>query len=70
MRNRRQARYRIRRSKLIQFSLLMERESSSFQVRFLLERCSMVFGGLVAQSVEQCPFKALVVGSSPTQPTT
>ena len=26
--------------------------------------------GLVAQSVEQCPFKALVVGSSPTQPTT
>jgi hypothetical protein len=26
--------------------------------------------GLVAQLVEQCPFKALVVGSSPTQPTT
>ena len=26
-------------------------------------------GGLVAQLVEQCPFKALVVGSSPTQPT-
>ena len=28
-----------------------------------------IFGGLVAQLVEQCPFKALVVGSSPTQPT-
>ena len=27
-------------------------------------------GGLVAQSVEQCPFKALVQGSSPCQPTT
>ena len=26
-------------------------------------------GGLVAQSVEQCPFKALVQGSSPCQPT-
>jgi hypothetical protein len=26
--------------------------------------------GLVAQSVEQCPFKALVRGSSPRQPTT
>ena len=25
--------------------------------------------GLVAQSVEQCPFKALVRGSSPRQPT-
>ena len=28
-----------------------------------------VFGGLVAQLVEQCPFKALVRGSSPRQPT-
>ena len=27
------------------------------------------FGGLVAQLVEQCPFKALVRGSSPRQPT-
>ena len=27
-------------------------------------------GGLVAQLVEQCPFKALVQGSSPCQPTT
>src|ERR1039457_7050618 len=26
-------------------------------------------GGLVAQLVEQCPFKALVQGSSPCQPT-
>ncbi len=31
---------------------------------------ALVFRGLVAQLVEQCPFKALVVGSSPTQPTT
>ena len=31
-------------------------------------RC--VSDGLVAQSVEQRPFKPLVVGSSPTQPTT
>ena len=29
-----------------------------------------VFGGLVAQSVEQCPFKALVESSSLSQPTT
>ena len=29
----------------------------------------MLFGGLVAQLVEQCPFKALVQGSSPCQPT-
>src|SRR5271170_5961360 len=28
------------------------------------------FGGLVAQSVEQCPFKALVESSSLSQPTT
>jgi predicted GIY-YIG superfamily endonuclease len=28
------------------------------------------FCGLVAQLVEQCPFKALVQGSSPCQPTT
>src|SRR6266404_1579129 len=28
------------------------------------------FGGLVAQSVEQRPFKPLVLGSSPSQPTT
>ena|GEM_PF-3160755 len=27
------------------------------------------FLGLVAQLVEQCPFKALVLGSSPSQPT-
>lgn len=27
------------------------------------------FSGLVAQLVEQCPFKALVQGSSPCQPT-
>ena len=30
----------------------------------------IIFGGLVAQLVEQCPFKALVQGSSPCQPTT
>ena len=29
----------------------------------------IVFGGLVAQSVEQCPFKALVESSSLSQPT-
>src|SRR5258706_14154055 len=29
-----------------------------------------LFSGLVAQLVEQCPFKALVQGSSPCQPTT
>jgi hypothetical protein len=29
----------------------------------------IIFGGLVAQLVEQCPFKALVQGSSPCQPT-
>lgn len=29
-----------------------------------------MFRGLVAQLVEQCPFKALVQGSSPCQPTT
>ena len=29
----------------------------------------MLFEGLVAQLVEQCPFKALVQGSSPCQPT-
>ena len=28
-----------------------------------------LFSGLVAQLVEQCPFKALVQGSSPCQPT-
>ena len=31
--------------------------------------CEIPFGGLVAQLVEQCPFKALVPGSSPGQPT-
>lgn len=29
----------------------------------------IAFDGLVAQLVEQCPFKALVPGSSPGQPT-
>src|SRR5438045_1957126 len=33
-------------------------------------RRSLGEGGLVAQSVEQRPFKPLVLGSSPSQPTT
>ena len=32
--------------------------------------CAALKDGLVAQLVEQCPFKALVQGSSPCQPTT
>ncbi len=36
--------------------------------RFIRKDASTL-GGLVAQLVEQCPFKALVQGSSPCQPT-
>jgi hypothetical protein len=44
-------------------------ENSLRRARLLITFRGSNACGLVAQSVEQCPFKALVVGSSPTQPT-
>ena len=41
-----------------------------FRVRLIAQHLAKKVVGLVAQLVEQCPFKALVAGSSPAQPTT
>ncbi len=50
--------------------LCVFRTGSIPQLRGLLPGPPCCARGLVAQSVEQRPFKPLVVGSSPTQPTT